>query len=165
MINIKINGIISTQNRIHKLLNNTPSVIDNTMTTLFSDIISQAMENLRNRLLHTTYSRGDKASHVSMADNLDLWDYERISSSAGNSGYFQWKVWNRSEHAAPVEFGSRSIIKPHGKYLYLGGGKLVTQVRGQNPKHFFGDALYYKNETWRRNLHRYFNRNIKLYMR
>jgi hypothetical protein len=165
MITINIKGIESTRNKMNKLLVNIPNVVDKSMTTLFEDIISQAMENLRNRLLNTTYSRGDSATHVKLTDNLDLWDYERITFSAGNPNYYQWKLWNKSDHAAPVEFGSRSIIKPHGDYLYLGGGKAVTQVRGQNPKHFFGDALYYQNSTWRRNIRRYFQRNIKLYLR
>jgi len=161
-MSFKITGIDPAMRKLRKLQVGFPSILEDSMTTMFDDIVSQAMENLRNRIKGTTFSRGDEPTHVSMKDNLDLWEYEKIGVSAG---YYQWKVWNRSDHAAPVEFGSRSPIRPHGEWLHLGNNVLKREVKGQEPKHFFGDALYYEKDRWISNLSRYMKKNINSILR
>jgi len=148
---IKITGLDPSLYRFKKLRVGFKYMVSDSIQELMSDVVDTAMENLRNNLIGETTSHGQPQDKLT--DNLDLWDYEKIGVS---EGYVQWKLWNRSEHAAPVECGSRTPIKPKkGNYLYLGKDVLVEEVRGQEPKHFLGDALYYQRDRWARNLKRY----------
>jgi hypothetical protein len=153
---VKITGLKPALRKISVLRTGFPNMLENSMEMLFEDIIDQAMENLRNKTIGTTWSRGTP-NKVKLGDNLDAWEYEKIGVSAG---YHQWKLWNRSDHAAPVEFGSRTPILPKGEWLNLGGGIFKKEVRGQDPKHFLGDALYYQRNKWEKNLARYMRTQI-----
>lgn len=159
---VKITGLKPAMNRLLIIRNGLPSIVENAMEMLFEDIIDQSMENLRNRLKNTTYSRGDESNpeRIPLTDNLNAWNYKR-------TGTYKWKLENLSDHAAPVEHGSRSVIKSsrEGGYLYLGNGFYTKSVRGQNPKHFFGDALYYQRDRWEKNLTRYMRTQIRQIVR
>lgn len=157
---VKITGLKPMRDRLERLSTGFPSLVENSMEHLFEDIIDQSMDNLRSRMKYSTYSRGEP-NKVKLGDNLDAWDYESIGVSPG---YMQWKLWNRSDHAAPVEFGSRTPIKPHGEFLWLGGDRKYKQVKGQEGKHFFGDALLMTSK-WRNNLIKYTKSQLGQFLR
>jgi len=160
---IKITGLNPTLRRLAKIQAGIDPIIDESMKLLMEDVVDQAMENLRNRLMGTSTTRGDEKTHIKLADNLDLWEYEEIK--AGGVGFHQFKLWNRSDHAAPVECGSRTPILPKGDFLYLGNNIRVKEVKGQEPKHFLGDALYYQRDRWAKNLARYTRTRINSLIR
>jgi hypothetical protein len=161
---LEITGIEPILSKMNNLLMNQSAVVENSMTNLMNDVRNQALDNLRSKLLGTTFSRGYHSNRMPLTDNLSAWEIEKISFSEGSPGVYQWKLWNRSEHAAAVETGTRSVIKPIGEYLYLGANTYVKEVKGQGPKHFLGDALYYNNDRWLENLTRYLGNQINAYV-
>ena len=157
---VKVTGLKPAMDRLERLSTGFPSILENSMEMLFEDIIDQSMSNLRGKLKHTTYSRG-WPNKVKLGDNLSAWDYERIGVGPG---YMQWKLWNRSDHAVHVEFGTRTPIRPKGEFLWLGGDRKYTQVAGQEGKHFFGDALALESK-WRNNLIKYTKSQLRQFLR
>lgn len=157
----KITGLQSVLNKLNKVQIGFEPALEHSMNRLLEDVRDQAMKNLRDRLTGTTYSRGYYSNRMPLTDNLDAWEVEKVGVS---SGYYQWILKNISEHAAPVETGSRTPIKPKGNWLYLGGNTVVKEVRGQEPKHFLGDALY-QHDKWTKNLTRYMKARINSLLR
>jgi len=160
---LKITGLKPALDRFDILRTGFPNMLENSMELLFEDIIDQAMDNLRNRTKGETWHHG-WPNKVPLGDNLNAWRYKNLGSSAGN---YRWELKNISDHAAPVEFGSRTPIrsKREGGFLDLGNGILVEEVRGQAPKHFLGDALYYQRDKWERNLARYMRTQVNQMVR
>jgi hypothetical protein len=149
-------GLSQVINRTKTLQHSIEPIVNKCYNKLLKDIRDQAMTNLRQRLLGTTYSRGSYSNRMPLTDNLDAWEITKTSP-------LSWTLTNISEHAAPVEFGSRTQIKPKSpnRRLYLGNNTFVKSVKGQSPKHFLGDALYYQKDKWRQNLQIYFSKNIQ----
>jgi len=159
---VKITGTQTAIRRLKSLQIGFDSALEDSMDHLLDDVIDQALNNLKARLLGTTFSRGYYSDRMPLTDNLDAWEKEKVGVSAG---YHQWILKNISEHAAPVEHGSRTPIKPKGQYLYLGNNTYVKEVKGQEPKHFLGDALHYQQDKWEKNLTRYMRTHINRLMR
>ena len=156
---MQIKGITHALKKLNNIRINSYSIVNNAMDEVLDDVRDEAMSILRQKVGTGKWGGTWSHGHYDPDDKIvECWEVEDVGVSPG---YIQKILKNTSSHAAPVEHGSRSPIKPKGDFLWLGGNTLLTEVDGQRPYHFLGDAVFYNKDTWKKEFESKFYKGIE----
>lgn len=155
---INITGITPVKKKLKAMQINSYSIVNNALEEVLEEVKDEANSILRQKIGTGIWGGTWSHGHHDPNDKItECWEQEDVGVSAG---HIQRILKNTSSHAAPVEHGSRSPIKPKGEYLWLGSDMLLKEVEGQRPYHFLGDAVFYNKDEWRNSLKKKFFRGI-----
>jgi len=133
MIEVHFEGIKRTVNKSNLLKSIFPELVEKSMDNTGHFIKDTAMDILNSNLLDTHHMHGWPVIHIK-----DAWNIQ----GNWNGSDYELLIENNSDHAAAVEFGTPTPIRPkNAEYLWLGDGIFKEWVRGQEGKHYFQGAI------------------------